>query len=356
MTPKILHITPVFNYTCGRSYYLYIALKYLNSFGCFNYLLSKEDVAYKRLEELKILFTIDEKIGNNNPLNFPSILKQIHSIVNKYNINILHSYSRSTELICLLYRKYINKNVITVNTIMSLVNSRYFLEYKSDKLISISKSVRKQLVNKFKISENKINLIYNFAEPASNEEQSKPYNERGFSVLAVGRYHKEKNFETLIKAVKILNNPDVKVNIVGSGKLKSSYQRYIDKNNLAVKLIPPQNDLEKYFLECHICVLPSIVDPLPTFLIQSGFYKKPFIGSNVDGIAESITDGYNGLLFKKEDPTELAEKITTFYNDPILMNKCATNLFEHVCNKHIPEVNVKNIYNLYQTLLSNMTL
>lgn len=353
MKPRVLHITPAFNYTCGRSYYLYITLKYLNSFNCFNYLLSKEDIANQRIEELKIPFSIDKKIGGNNPLYFPGLLKRIHSIVDKYNINILHSYSRSTELICLLYRKYINKNLITLNTIMSLVNSRYFLEYKSDKLISISKSVKNQLIHKFKVSENKINLIYNYAEPVTSNYISEITNEQSFNILAVGRYHREKNFETLLDAIKYLNNPNIKVNLIGSGNLKESYQRYIASNNLNVKLIPPQNDLSKYFLESQICVLPSIVDPLPTFLIQSGFYKKPFIGSNVDGIAESITDGYNGLLFKKEDPTELAEKINTFYKDPILMNKCASNLFEHVCNKHTPEVNVKNIYNLYQTLLSN---
>lgn len=356
MIPRILHITPAFNYTCGRSYYLYTALKYLSSFECFNYLFTKEDIANQRIEELKILFSVNRNIGSKNPLFFSGLLKQIHFIVKKYDINILHSYSRSTELLCLLYKKYINENVITVNTIMSLVNSRYYLEYRSDKLIAISISVKNQLINKFKIYENKINLIYNFAEPVSSEVYSDTTNEHGFNILAVGRYHREKNFETLLEAVKNLNIPNVKVNLVGSGNLKMSYQRYINANNLNVKLIPPQNDLSKYFLESRICVLPSIVDPLPTFLIQSGFYKKPFIGSNVDGIAETITDGFNGLLFSPKNPYELAEKITTFYNNPALMHKCAANLFDLVSKKHIPEVNIKNIYNLYQTLLSNKRL
>ena len=175
--------------------------------------------------------------------------------------------------------------------------------------------------------------------------------EHGFNVLAIGRYHKEKNFETLLEAIKYLNIPDVKVNIVGSGALKMSYQRYIDANNLNVKLIPPQNDLSKYFLESRICVLPSIVDPLPTFLIQSGFYKKPFIGSNVDGIAETITDGFNGLLVSPKNPYELAEKIMIYYNNPSLMNKYADNLYKYVHKNHLPEVNIKSIYNLYKSLL-----
>jgi glycosyltransferase involved in cell wall biosynthesis len=86
-------------------------------------------------------------------------------------------------------------------------------------------------------------------------------------------------------------------------------------------------------------------------MIQSGFFKKPFISSNVDGIGETIVDGFNGLLFTKGDSAELADRIMKYYQDVSLMSRCAGNLYELVNEKHLPADNVKKIYELYNSLL-----
>lgn len=353
MSPRILHITPTFNYTCGRSYYHHVTFKYLKSLDCYNYLFSKEGIALERLELLKNNYTINEKIGSRNPLIIYSLLKQINKIVNENQINILHTYSRATEILGVLYKSIYNKKIVTVNTVLSLVGKKYFIEYKSDSLIAISLCVESQLVNIFNVPKNKVNLIYNYAEPYSGKLIPKPFNKNEFKILSVGRYHQEKNFETLFDALKYLNNGNIVLSLIGSGELRLEYQKIIDKNKLNVRLIPPVNDLTPYFLNCDICVLPSLVDPLPTFMIQAGFFKKPFIGSNVDGIGETIVDGINGLLFAKGDSVELADKIMKYYQDVSLMSTCADKLYEMVNEKHLPLVNVKKIFDLYNSLLPN---
>ena len=349
--PRILHITPTFNYTCGRSYYHHVTFEYLKSYGCYNYLFSKEGIALERLELLGNNYTINENIGSQNPLTIYSLLKQINKVVNEKQINIIHTYSRATELLSFLYKSLFNKKIVIVNTVLSLIGKRYFIEYKSDRLIAISLCVESQLLNKFRVPKNRINLIYNFAEPYSGKYFPKPFNKKEFKILSVGRYHREKNFETLLKALKYLNNESITLDLIGSGELRSEYQKYIDKNKLNVRLIQPVNDLTPYFLNCDICVLPSLVDPLPTFMIQSGFYKKPFIGSDVDGIGETINDGFNGLLFTKGDSVKLADKIIKYYQDTSLMSRCSDNLYELVSGKHLPVDNVKKIYELYNSLL-----
>ena len=351
MIPRILHITPTFNYTCGRSYYNFVTIDYLKSLGCYNYLFSKEGIAIERLKYLKIDYSVNKDIGCINPFSVFRLLKHVHNIVTKNEINIIHSYSRATEILSLLYKYNYNKKIITVNTVLSLVDRRYFVEYKSDKLIAISLSVKSQLLNIFKIPENKIDLIYNYAEPFSTVCFEEHFAKSKFKILSVGRYHKDKGFEVLLKSILYLNNPDIEVTIVGSGDLKDKYQEFICKYNLNVKLMPPVNDLTNYFLECDICVLPSFVDPLPTFMIQSGFYKKPFIGAGVDGISETISDGCNGLLFEKGDSKVLAGKIMKYYQNIDLRIKCANNLYNLVLNRHHPVNNVRKILELYKSCL-----
>ena len=44
-------------------------------------------------------------------------------------------------------------------------------------------------------------------------------------------------------------------------------------------------------------------------MIETGSFKKLFIGGNTGGIAEFIEDGKNGLLVDPENPEMIAEKI-----------------------------------------------
>lgn len=314
-------------------------------------MLSKEGIAVERLNSLKIDFAVNKNVGSINPLKIYGLLKQVHHIVKDKRINIIHSYSRATETLSTLYKLIFNKNIITVNTVLSLVDKRFFVEYKSDRLIAISLCLESQLINKFKIPKDRISLIYNYAESYSGDNRKKPFDNNNFVILSVGRFHKEKDFEALLKAINILNNPNVKLNLIGSGDLELNYKKYIDENKLNVTLISPKNDLSQYFLDCDICVLPSLVDPLPTFMIQSGLFKKPFIGSNVDGIAETIIDEKNGLLFSQGNSIDLADKIMMYYQNSDLMRQCANNLYELVSVKHLPAENISKIIELYNSLL-----
>ena len=100
-----------------------------------------------------------------------------------------------------------------------------------------------------------------------------------------------------------------------------------------------------------VCVLPSKRDPFPSFMLHSGLHKKPFIGSNIDGIAELIKNNYNGLLFDNKSPLELAYKIYQFKTDKELAKKCAENLHNRVVNRYTQEFVVPRIERVYRELV-----
>jgi glycosyltransferase involved in cell wall biosynthesis len=100
-----------------------------------------------------------------------------------------------------------------------------------------------------------------------------------------------------------------------------------------------------------MCVLPSLRDPFPNFMLQSGLHKKPFIGSNIDGIAELIADGKNGLLFSSGNSGELAEKIKLLKSDIKLAGACARNLHSQVLNNLTQKTIIPLINDLYKNLI-----
>ena len=144
-----------------------------------------------------------------------------------------------------LHRK---KKIKTVFTSLSLVNRRYSLEFKSDKIIAVSHAVKNMLRRKFKVKDSKIVLIPNFTDTDELNEMetfAEGTKDHGkyFNVLSAGRFHPDKNYELLFTALKLLNEKTVKLLLIGEGENLESYRAIIKKNKLNAEIIRPQKDL-----------------------------------------------------------------------------------------------------------------
>jgi len=78
-----------------------------------------------------------------------------------------------------------------------------------------------------------------------------------------------------------------------------------------------------YLAGSYAFIIPSRIDNLPTVVIEALSTATPVIASQAGGIPEMVTDGYNGMLFEKENPHSLAEKIITLASNNILRNTLA---------------------------------
>lgn len=353
---NILHITPDFNYACGRSYYVYLLAKYLGKKHKVTVITNGGD-SLERLEEKGITYKILKGLKSKNPLTIAGNISAIKNIITENDIDIVHTHHRLAEVLALQALKRIKKKkTASVFTSLSIVKRKYNIEYRSDKIIAVSNSVKDMLLDKFSIDRNKISVINNFTDTDEIHELeiiSPRMRDHGkfFIILAIGRFHNDKDFETLLKALNILKKERIGLILVGEGNNDIDYRRYIAKNNLNVEIIVPQKNLLQYFLVADLCVLPSTRDPFPNFMLQAGMHRVPFIGANVDGIGELIKDRVNGLLFKAGDEKELAEKILLFRGNKKLAEHCAVNLHEDVLNNYTQEFIVPRIDHLYRSLM-----
>lgn len=356
MRLNVLHITPDFNYACGRSYYVFLLMKYLKRKHnvC---LITNGGDSFDRLAEEDISFRIIKGLNSRNPITFGRNIKSVRSFVIENGIDIIHTHHRLAELIGNKAIMFLGREKpMTVFTSLSIVDKRYKIEFKSDRIIAVGNTVKNMLTGKFNLSPGKIELIPNFTD--TNEirgheifPKSKPGRRKIFNILAVGRFHHEKNFETLLRALVILNNRNIRLMLIGEGDNDINYRRFISHHKLNVEIIIPQKNLNRYFDSADICVLPSVRDPFPNFMLQAGLHKKPFIGADVDGIGELIKDGKNGLLFESRNEYELAEKIALFRQNRSLARKCAQNLYNEVIGKYTQEFIIPKINKLYMDLM-----
>lgn len=355
MKPNILHITPDFNYACGRSYYVYLLLKYFRKKGYNAILATNGGDSFGRLNDLQIPFQFIKSLKTKTPVSYTKSISALKKIILENDIDIIHTHHRYSEFLALHLAKSIREREIkTVFTSLSIVRRKYNIEYRSDRIIAVSRVIEKMLTKKFNVKKEKIVLIPNFVD--TDETGYNSLNEKAdnssFNILSIGRFHREKNFGLLLKALKLINDNSFCTVLIGEGPEQHDYQKYISKNHLNVNITGPQKYLIKFYNEADVCVLPSIRDPFPNFMLQSGLFSKPFIGAAVDGIAELIKDGENGLLFEKGDAKGLAEILINIKNNSELAGRCALNLHNDVMMGYTQDSCIPRIEHLYTGLFS----
>lgn len=310
-----------------------------------------------RLDDIGIPYEIFKSLKSKNPISFTSNVRKLKGIVKEKHFDLVHTHHRYTELIAVQAAgKQHKRKFRIIFTALSLVNKKYGVEYQSDKIIAVSHAVKNMLTKKFSVNSDKISLIHNFTDTEEIRQLqilSDINNNEYYNILSVGRFHSEKNFEILLKAMNILKDEKIKLLLIGEGDLDTEYLKYIKKHNLNAEIICPQKNLHKYFLNADLCVLPSLADPFPNFMLQSGLHKKPFIGANVDGIGELIINGRNGLIFKSGNEKELAEKIISMKSHKKLSQIYAENLYNDVIKNYTQEVIIPKIEKLYRSVLKH---
>ncbi len=140
-------------------------------------------------------------------------------------------------------------------------------------------------------------------------------------VLCVSRFMPQKGINYLIKAFAEVLKEEKKVNLllVGWGPLEAEYRHLIKqlgigKNVTIISNMLSQKELRKYYAISDIFVLPSLWEPFGIVLCEAMASGKPVIASHVGGIPEIVTEK-TGLLFEKENISELASKILILLQD-----------------------------------------
>ncbi|MBK8982266.1 MAG: glycosyltransferase family 4 protein [Ignavibacteria bacterium] len=136
---------------------------------------------------------------------------------------------------------------------------------------------------------------------------------------------------------------------IGNGELEPEYSEFIKVKSINAILIPSQKDLSPFYKAADICVLCSLTEPLSGFLLQSGLFSKPFIGSDADGILDLIRNNENGLIFKRGNHSELKNKIELLSQDNNVSHLLAAKLNETVMKNFTEKIVIPRIEEIYSS-------
>ena len=175
--------------------------------------------------------------------------------------------------------------------------------------------------------------------------------------LAVGRFTRQKDFPSLIRAWSRVasRHADWKLDIYGSGGEYQAISAEIEKNNLSgvISLKGETKDIEKEMLSASMLIMTSLYEGFGNVIIEAMSCGLPVVSYACPcGPKDIITDGVDGYLVPPKDEETLAERICRLIEDKTLRYSFGGAALERSKDFRIERV-IKMWTDLFTTLHNN---
>ncbi len=264
-----------------------------------------------------------------SPKILSSLLK-LSKIIEKKRIQLVHSHSRTTQVLAyLLARRLGIKHVLTCHGFFKRRLFRKLFPCWPDAIIAISEQVQEHLVQDLKADEKKIFVVPNGIDVEkfrvqsleSKDDIKKRYGlKEGPIIGIVARLSDVKGHIYLVQAMSFVLEqiPEVQLLIVGDGKMKNELVAAVENLRIRqnVVFVPSVPDTREIFSLMDVFVMPSLKEGLGLALMEAMASGLAVIGSDVGGIRSLIQEGINGLLVKPADVAGLSQAILRLLTDP----------------------------------------
>lgn len=200
-----------------------------------------------------------------------------------------------------------------------------FIYNRFIKLVTISDEVDCSIKKHLGFKSSRFQLIHNGVDTAVYAKAKAYPKSEFFSkddkiLIQVSNFTKAKDQQTLIRAIKLLDN-SYKLLLVGEGNLMESNQNLVRELGLEerVQFLGIRMDVPKLLKSADIIVLSSHWEGFGLVAVEAMASGLPLIVSDVPGLREIVKGA--GLLFAKGDEKELAQHSIELSTDSILYKR-----------------------------------
>lgn len=224
---------------------------------------------------------------------------------------------------------------------------------KATKIIAISESTKKDLIELFGTDESKIEVVYlgNSMFPKSNSTPALKLPQK--YILFVGSRDGYKNFDRFLKSVAslLLHDKELYVLCAGGGAFKAfELQQMKDLNIVSQLLQCDVNDdnLASLYQNAQLFVFPSLYEGFGIPVLESFACDCPLVCSKTSSLPEIAGEG--AYYFDPNSETSMQHAISKVLNDKILRDQLVLNGRARLKNFSWKETAMQT-QNIYENLL-----
>ena len=244
-----------------------------------------------------------------------------------------HIYSRSPKQIMLGRDRIVNKIELTIER-------KAFSNPNLKKVITNSKMVAEDVKNRYKLADDKIEVIYNGVDlNRFNPENTGKwrnsirvefgFTENDFILLYLGTNYGRKGLDRLLNAMPpvVKEKTAIKLLVVGYGSRIDEFKKLAEELGMADNVVfaGGRRDTEALYSASDLFVLPTRFDPFANTTIEAMASGLPVITSIENGAHELISNGVEGTVL------EDADNVTKF-----------SDVLTHWCNVEVATAGGKN--------------
>jgi len=237
---------------------------------------------------------------------------------------------------------------------------------KVDAIVTVSKAIKDEFISE-NFSEEKVVLIpngvdvsrFNMKHQLANTSLAGDLSESSkiIRLLFVGRLSPHKGLKYLFDALKKMDDKiKYQLTLIGDGEIRSELEEYVRQSNLSsmVTFAGSQLNVEKYYKESDIFILPSISEGLSNSLLEAMASGLAVIAAKVSGTEDVIEDGINGILVESKNSAQIASAIVNLSESESLRIKLGENARETVLKNFSIDSVAEKYIALYKSLLNKV--
>ncbi len=264
------------------------------------------------------------------------LMPKIRSILEEEDFDVLHFHEPlcpSLPWMVLRYSRSVNIGTFHAFYRRS-ANYRVFgsllmqLHRKLDGMIAVSEPARRFISRYFpgdyRVIPHGVDMDRFGARPSYVEQ----FRDGRLNILFVSRLEKRKGARYLLHAYRKAKHdcPPSRLILVGAGdKQRRNYQRWVSDVNLEDVVFTgqvPYTDLPRYYHTADIFSIPAVgQESFGIVLLEAMAAGKPIVATHIDGYANVVANGVEGILVKPRDEQALADALVSMANDKELREK-----------------------------------
>ena len=172
------------------------------------------------------------------------------------------------------------------------------------------------------------------------------------SILMVAGFRKQKNQDTIIRALTLLDKEKFEVWFAGIGERMEEVKQLALSLGVSerVRFLGLRTDIPNVLRAADVIVMSSHWEGLSLSNVEGMSAHKPFIASDVNGLKEVTKE--HGILFPHEDAKALAEEINRLASDEAYYYEIAKRCYNRALEFDISKT-VNGYNNVYNGVISN---
>lgn len=220
-------------------------------------------------------------------------------------------------------------------------------------IIAQSDDMKNDLINNFRISENRIVKINNpvdfdFINKIKNINIDVGFNKSYKNIVAVGNLSPRKGFDLLLNVMNELKEEKIHLTILGDGAFKEDLYQQKEKLNLNNVTFKGKVDNPFIYLKnADLFILSSRYEGFPNVLLEAGACGTYSLANNCPGgINEIIEEDINGEIFDVSNPYQAALKI----KEVLIREPMESEIISSIYSRYSKEIIIKKYETIFDTI------